>query len=394
MIKVNRTNVSGLLDAIYGMRHPMNSHHLMDSKIENHEIIIGENDLGLMQRLFKAGTDHRKFMRQIIIHVDITAPLYWWKQFDQYKISVTTNSTSTMHKIMAKEFDASDFSIEKLRGYKVEVSQFIPEIDEFDEIWKEFPLNSNYIVSNKGRMKRLEIISKNGKAFKEILLSPTTTHDGYLKYGVNVKGINKGILAHRCVAMTFKDLTEKDDRVVNHIDGNKFNNHDDNLEVTNQKENCIHSVKNNLTPVSVNTYKGKLDAKQRNEIINRWNEGRISKRGLAKEYNVSHTTINNIINNKYSYASYINEYQEFKTNVLSSLNDLRLEWLISKDKQVWDTLIQELPSSYMQTRMVSMSYENFVNMYNSRKNHKLQEWPELLDQMLPSLTGLKEIAAL
>ncbi|MGL4452259.1 MAG: hypothetical protein ACRCTZ_13835, partial [Sarcina sp.] len=84
----------------------------------------------------------------------------------------------------------------------------------------------------------------------------------------------------------------------------------------------------------------------------------------------------------------------FKTNVLSSLNDLRLEWLISKDKQVWDTLIQELPSSYHQTRMVSMSYENFINMYGSRKNHKLEEWPLMLNSMLKELPILRELMAL
>lgn len=81
---------------------------------ENGDFVFGENDLNLARRLVKAGSDHRKFIRQIFISVDITAPLYWWKEYDTYKVGTVANSTSTMHKIASKEFELSDFSCDKM----------------------------------------------------------------------------------------------------------------------------------------------------------------------------------------------------------------------------------------------------------------------------------------
>ena len=93
----------------------MNSWNRSDSYYnEAHEYVLGPNDLGLAMRLRKAGSDHRKFIRQIFVSVDITAPLYWWKEYDTYKVATVANSTSTMHKIHAKPFELSDFSHEKL----------------------------------------------------------------------------------------------------------------------------------------------------------------------------------------------------------------------------------------------------------------------------------------
>ena len=110
MIKVENIDVWGFEHAIRGMRNPMNSWEKSDSKPGEG---IGENDLKLMRSLYKAGSDHRKFMRQIMVSMDITAPLYWWKEFDTYKVGTVVNSCSTMHKLMAKEFDTSDFSMER-----------------------------------------------------------------------------------------------------------------------------------------------------------------------------------------------------------------------------------------------------------------------------------------
>lgn len=99
---------------ILGCRNPLNSWSRYDSKSIDGKIEIGENDLSLMNRLAKAGTDHRKFMRMITVYVDITAPLYWWKEFDTYKVGTVANSCSTMHKIADKEFTIDDFSHEHL----------------------------------------------------------------------------------------------------------------------------------------------------------------------------------------------------------------------------------------------------------------------------------------
>ena len=102
-------------NAIRGARNPMNSWARMDSFYdEQGNFVLGENDLSLARRLAVAGSDHRKFLRQIMASMDITAPLYWWKEFDTYKVGTVANSTSTMHKIQAKEFEREDFSCDRM----------------------------------------------------------------------------------------------------------------------------------------------------------------------------------------------------------------------------------------------------------------------------------------
>ena len=115
MLKVERISVVNMENAIRGARNPMNSWARMDSYYnEKGEYILGENDLALASKLAVAGSDHRKFLRQIIVSMDITAPLYWWKEFDTYKVGTVANSCSTMHKIHAKAFDRDDFSHDRL----------------------------------------------------------------------------------------------------------------------------------------------------------------------------------------------------------------------------------------------------------------------------------------
>ena len=115
MLKVERISVVNMENAIRGARNPMNSWARMDSYYnEKGEYVLGENDLALASKLAVAGSDHRKFLRQIIVSMDITAPLYWWKEFDTYKVGTVANSTSTMHKIQAKEFSREDFSCDRL----------------------------------------------------------------------------------------------------------------------------------------------------------------------------------------------------------------------------------------------------------------------------------------
>ena len=114
MIKIENVVVYGWEAAIRGSRNPMNSWHLMDSCYNNGEFEIGENDYDLLRRLTIAGPEHRKWNRMVTVTMDITAPLYWWKEFDTYKVGTVANSCSTMHKIQAKKFEMRDFSIEHL----------------------------------------------------------------------------------------------------------------------------------------------------------------------------------------------------------------------------------------------------------------------------------------
>ena len=115
MLKVERVSVMNMENAIRGARNPMNSWAKMDSTYdEAGQFVLGENDLSLAHRLAVAGSDHRKFLRQILVSMDVTAPLYWWKEFDTYKVGTVANSTSTMHKIHASPFSRDDFSHDRL----------------------------------------------------------------------------------------------------------------------------------------------------------------------------------------------------------------------------------------------------------------------------------------
>lgn len=141
MIKFEKTEVFNFEGALRGMRNPLNSWDKSDSgytkdiENEDHEpafmkygeygFFIGKNDLNLAQRLIKVGSDDRKFLRQIFVSVDITAPLYWWKEFDTYKVGTVANSCSTMHKIHAKEFTLDDFSHEHLDDDSLGVLEYI-----------------------------------------------------------------------------------------------------------------------------------------------------------------------------------------------------------------------------------------------------------------------------
>ena len=116
MIKIENTHVDNIVRAVYSARNAMNSWDKSDSNWENDT--LGENDLALAKKLSKAGNDHGKFARMINITMDITAPLYWWKEFDTYKVGTVANSCSTMHKIHSKEFELQDFSTEHLFEYK------------------------------------------------------------------------------------------------------------------------------------------------------------------------------------------------------------------------------------------------------------------------------------
>ena len=137
MINIWNVEVHGIVRAIYSARNAMNSWNKSDSDLEN--VILGKKDLDLAKKLCKAGTDHRKFMRMIVVYADITAPLYWWKEFDTYKVGTVANSCSTMHKIQDKEFTLEDFSYEHLSdGAKRIVQETIYELNTWRERYLDY----------------------------------------------------------------------------------------------------------------------------------------------------------------------------------------------------------------------------------------------------------------
>ena len=149
MIKFENTEVMNFEGAFRGMRNPLNSWDKADSAFNcdwekcqlcryydigcdpQNNVYLGKNDLDLAQRLIKAGSDHRKFLRQIFVSVDITAPLYWWKEFDTYKVATVANSCSTMHKIHSKQIEIDDFSVEKLStGDYLRFSEYVRFLED------------------------------------------------------------------------------------------------------------------------------------------------------------------------------------------------------------------------------------------------------------------------
>ncbi|EDP10716.1 hypothetical protein [Amedibacillus dolichus] len=137
MIKIERTSVMNFENAIRGARNPMNSWNRMDSYYDGKgNFIMGPNDLNLAQRLARAGSDHRKFIRQIFVSVDFTAPLYWWKEYDTYKVATVANSTSTMHKIASKPFELEDFSYDHMN--EKALASLKATIDVLEELRQEY----------------------------------------------------------------------------------------------------------------------------------------------------------------------------------------------------------------------------------------------------------------
>ena len=173
MIKIEKPRTYGWMSAIHGMRNPMNSWEKSDS-YETHgeygdQFFFGENDLALAKKLAKSGPDHRKFLRQIMVSMDITAPLYWWKEFDTYKVGTVANSCSTMHKIHDKEFTIDDFSHDHL--VKDGISLLLRIIDDLNDV-RELYLNYDEVAGSGDCCE--EIICKKDVWWQMIQLLPSS----------------------------------------------------------------------------------------------------------------------------------------------------------------------------------------------------------------------------
>ena len=142
MLKVERVSVMNWENALRGARNPMNSWARSDSAYdEAGNYALGENDLSLALRLCAAGSDHRKFVRQIFVSMDITAPLYWWKEFDTYKVGTVANSTSTMHKLHAKPIELADFSTDHLTP--ASRAEFERYVDYLETVRRRYAADKN-----------------------------------------------------------------------------------------------------------------------------------------------------------------------------------------------------------------------------------------------------------
>lgn len=143
MIQIEKVDVWGFEHAIRGARNPYNSWVKSDSGYGTEtyhygEFVLGEADLDLMKRLYKAGSEHRKYLRQIFVSMDVTAPLYWWKEMDQYKIGTVTDSCSTMHKIHEKPFELEDFSFDDFDYYGEWKDDVINVIESCEDLRQDY----------------------------------------------------------------------------------------------------------------------------------------------------------------------------------------------------------------------------------------------------------------
>lgn len=416
MIKIENAEVLGWEAAIRGMRNPLNSWDKSDSKYFNDPIYdeahpmfihdnpifsLGPNDKDLMKRLCKAGTDHRKFMRMITVYVDITAPIFWWSEFDTYKIATVRNSCSFMHKGVSKPFTIDDFSIKNKRVYEVLrplekkkcVLTYPYETDEFkiytDDQERTYRVYRNGIViqeefsytDNYGTGRTRTIPEKPVKTYQ--------TSDGY--FIVKEAGRSgKHIPLHVLVARMWCDGETSEKWQVDHLDGNKGNNSAENLEWVTPSENMQRAVKNglydNLKSLHSRYRFWKHHARlipieRRMEFMIDSNNGMTHKE-LADKYSITPSQANNIRWGMKN-SDVEEDFQEayIWDKLIEFLNEQRELYLETKDEKIFQGIRCLLPSGYLQKSTVQLNYEVLANMYKSRKNHRLDEWRELCDWM-------------
>lgn len=391
---------------IMGARNPMNSWNKSDSGYcENINVqfdntnnepttwAMGPNDHDLLMRLVKAGTDHRKFMRMLPVYVDITAPIYWLAELDTYKVGTVRNSCSFMHKGVFKPFDIDDFSVKDKRVYeclrplpkkKYELT-YPYETDEF-KIFTNFN-GHTYRVYKNGRVIQEEYvyIDNYGAGRRRVVPERPAAiyqnHDGY--FIVNLSGRNGGSISlHRLVALTW--LGRPDGvKQVNHKNTNKGDNSVENLEWVTPSDNMRHAVKNGLYDNASSLHRRYASWKNNHNIIPNNDRVRfyvdcrdgMTHKELAEKWGITPSQANNL-------RTYMknSEYEELFQNaytweqIINCLNDLRDQYLETKDEKIFQSIRCLLPQGYLQKSTYMLNYEVLANIYKSRKNHKLDEW--------------------
>ena len=414
MIKVEKIDVWGFEHAIRGMRNPMNSWDRSDStwrdvadydEMVDMQYVVGEKDLELMRKLYKAGSEHRKYARQIFVSMDITAPIFWLKQLDTYKIGTTSNSTSFMHKGLAEPYKLSDFNI----SFEISNSEHffdVPcDIKKEDEIWAPIKDFESYEISNTGRVRSIDrsITDINGvvKNYKSRELHPSVNSSNYKKVCLKKNGKLYNRYIHRLLAETFipnpNNYTQ-----INHKDGNKYNNNLSNLEWVTVSENSIHAVNMGFKGASYyNRYKVANRARRFSFsdiiTIGKLYEMGLSKQEIANLFKCTFSIISNMLRDKNYVSQDIDrdlKYEDCFKIVIDELNLLRESYLqeedIDKKEKIWNQILWLLPESYNQRRTITMSYENVFNIINQRSGHRLDEWVDFVE-ILKDLPYVREI---
>lgn len=405
-MKFENIRVYNFENALRGMRNPLASWKKIDSEfgvrprvevpegaVITHEYEnglceyakIGPNDMGLAKRLIAGGSEHRKFLRQIFVTVDITAPLLWWKEADTYKVGTVANSTSTMHCGLKQPFSLDQFELSPIEEYSNNFFDVDSDIAPEDIITKDIAGFENYTITNTGEiyLKPYELIDSKGikRHYNGHIVKQAVNSSNYKKVTLRKDGVSYNKYVHRLLAENFipnpNNLPD-----VNHKDGNKWNNNLSNLEWVTEQENTKHAHANGLAHIShynrfrVGQTARRFDYIEVQEILQKVAEGYTQKE-VADMFHCYDSTINNIVNGKL-YNAVEPTTADLLQLIIDDLNDLRDQWLIETDptkKQlIWKAIISLLPESWLQTRTVTMNYENLLSMYHQRRNHKLTEW--------------------
>ena len=404
-MRIEIHEIQGFWPAIWGMRNPMQSHDRMDSEPPEeadfaiHEdedgfvngewepptsFRFGSDDHSLAMKLANAGTDHGKFLRQIVVWADVTAPEYFFAQLATYRFGVEMNSSSLMHRglkdaITAGSFEMPDIVREMLTPSKESVGDrsflYYPEdTEEFRlyelenrsyKVYKNGKIVANpYVVSDSSGRKR---------HFKERELTPTKRGSGY--YMINLGGrtnLEKWAV-HRLVAEVWLDRPEGKTQI-NHIDGNKGNNSVSNLEWVTRSENMQHAwetglcTKNNRAKYLNYKASAKFTWQDRIRMREMFDSGMTVKEIADKYTEHSYCSIADICHRTDRTGNLENyEFAEFWDWMLELIKKVQEEENIEKLRQI-------MPMGYMYTKTCMFSYAALRNIYHARRNHKLKEW--------------------
>lgn len=402
MIKFENTKVHGLEAAVRGMRNPLNSWFKSDSGYDLDEYMeleykIGPNDLDLCRRLIKSGPEHRKFMRQIQVWVDITAPTYWIAEHDTYKVGTTRNSCSFMHKGVSKPFTIEDFStsdeiqeILKPNEKKGSVLKYPYETDEYKthtlESGRTYRVyrNSKVVSEEYQTEETMPSGHKRIRTFKEREVQPSQTPNGYFALHLGDRSCIEKWQLHRLVAHVWIDNPD-DLATVDHLDGDKGNNCVENLEWVSRSKNGIRGWKSGVMRDASSLRNRYASWKAGHICLDPFEKHRMKKRydghnasELSEEYGLTKRQFFGLIHQKpHEDEALFHEALTWE-RVINELNRLRELYLDTNDTRYFEVIRRLLPSGYNQKYTWSANYETILTMARQRRGHKLTEWDDFI----------------
>ena len=408
MIKVENIQVYGWEAASRGARNPLNSWDRSDSDYcfnKNHQncekcwhrfkscdygatnnYCLGPNDFDLTKRLCKAGNSDRKFLRMIHVQMDLTMPTYLAAEFDTYKVATVRNSCSFMHKGTSKKYSIEDFSIDEKIKYlltPIETKKYPLFYPYETEDYHMYEINNRkYKVFKNGRIFScaFDIEDTNinrTRHFPEKEIIPSVNKNGY--YELHIGGRNGcTILLHRLISLVWID-NPNGYETVNHINNNKGQNNIENLEWVSREDNIKKGHEDGI--YEKNKLKRGYLAWKQNSIVDVVTRKQIQQlyktiptNVLANNFGLTQSQIYNISNYKPCENNELYEQAYYWEKVIDQLNNLRNEYLETKDPATFEAIRQILPSGYNVKFTYDCSLETILNMITQRIHHRLPEW--------------------